>query len=208
MCADICVHDKNDSNPHAHIMLTMRPFNEDGTWGDKQKKEYILDKDDNKIYDPKKRQYKCKAILATDWNDQTKAEEWREAWAEHVNIFLERDNHAERIDHRSFDRQGIDEIPTIHLSAAAFQMDKRGIVTERGNINRSIEVSNQHLHQLKARITKLQAWLKEESERIERPTLINTISNTLSHVDRPYKLVITYKRLLICLLKERRVHGE
>jgi len=38
MCADICIHDKNDGNPHAHIMLTMRPFNEDTTWGDKQKK--------------------------------------------------------------------------------------------------------------------------------------------------------------------------
>ena len=50
MCADICLHDKNDGNPHAHIMLTMRPIEQDGSWGAKQKKEYILDKDGNKIY--------------------------------------------------------------------------------------------------------------------------------------------------------------
>jgi len=56
-------------------MLTMRPFNEDKTWGAKQKKEYILDKDGNKIYDPKKRQCKCKSVPATDWNEQARAEE-------------------------------------------------------------------------------------------------------------------------------------
>lgn len=43
MCADIALHDKNDGNPHAHILLTMRPLNEDTTWGAKSKKEYILD---------------------------------------------------------------------------------------------------------------------------------------------------------------------
>ena len=43
MCADIALHDKNDGNPHAHILLTMRPLNEDKTWGAKSKKEYILD---------------------------------------------------------------------------------------------------------------------------------------------------------------------
>jgi len=38
MCADIAIHDNKDGNPHAHIMLTMRPFNEDKSWGSKQKK--------------------------------------------------------------------------------------------------------------------------------------------------------------------------
>ncbi|WP_433168123.1 MobA/MobL family protein [Treponema putidum] len=38
MCADIALHDKNDGNPHAHILLTMRPFNEDTTWGAKSKR--------------------------------------------------------------------------------------------------------------------------------------------------------------------------
>ena len=125
MCADFAIHDKKDGNPHAHIMLTMRPFEQGGEWGAKQKKEYILDPQGNKIYDPKKRQYKCKSIPATDWNDQSRAEEWRAGWAELCNQFLERGNHAERIDHRSYERQGIDQIPTVHLGVAASQMEKK-----------------------------------------------------------------------------------
>lgn len=180
MCADFAIHDKQDGNPHAHIMLTMRPFDERGAWGAKQKKEYILDKDGNKIYDPKKRQYKCKSIPATDWNEQTKAEEWRAAWAEICNQYLEQNGHAERIDHRSYERQGIDQIPTVHLGVAAFQMEKRGIRTERGNLNREIEISNQKLRQLKSRISKLQNWVKEEAANTEPPTLADVIQGILS----------------------------
>ncbi len=180
MCADVCLHDTGGGNPHAHIMLTMRPFDERGEWGAKQKKEYILDRDGNKIYDPKKRQYKCKSIPATDWNEQTKAEEWRAAWAEICNRALEQNGHAERIDHRSYERRGIDQIPTVHLGVAASAMEKRGIRTERGDLNREIEVTNQKLRQLKARISKLQNWLKEEQENNEPPTLADYIQSILS----------------------------
>jgi len=109
MCADICIHDKNDGNPHAHIMLTMRPFNEDTTWGDRQKKGYILDPYGEKIYDKKKRSYKCKSIPTTDWNEQTKAEEWRQGWAETANNYLVMNSGTHiKIDHRSYERQGIE----------------------------------------------------------------------------------------------------
>ena len=165
----------------------MRPIEQDGAWGAKQKKEYVLDKDGNKIYDPKKRQYKCKSVPATDWNEQTKAEEWRAAWAEICNSYLEKGNHTERIDHRSYERQGIDLIPTVHLGVAAFQMEKRGIRTERGNINREIEVTNQKLRQLKARIFKLQSWLKEEAANTEPPTLAEVIQGILSRREQSGK---------------------
>jgi len=59
-------------------------------------------------------------------------------------------------------------------------MEKRGIRTERGNLNREIEVTNQRLRQLKARIVKLQNWLKEESENIASPTLADVIQGILS----------------------------
>ena len=179
MCADICIHDKNDGNPHAHILLTMRPFNEDRTWGDKQKKEYVLDRNGEKQYDKKTKSYKCKSVPTTDWNEQTKAEEWREGWTKNCNDYLERHDHAERIDHRSYERQGIDQIPTIHLGVAASQMEKRGIRTERGNINRDIEVSNQRLRQLKARIVKLQTWINEEKQKDETPSLADYIQEIL-----------------------------
>jgi len=81
---------------------------------------------------------------------------------------------------RSYVRQGIDQIPTVRLGVAASQMEQRGIVTERGNINRNIEVTNQHLRQLKARIAKLQTWLKEEAGNAEPPTLADVITNILS----------------------------
>lgn len=159
MCADICIHDKNDGNPHAHIMLTMRPFEIGGKWGEKQKKEYIFDENGQKIYDKKKRSYKCKSIPTTDWNEQTKAEEWRSAWANAVNAVLENHNHSVRIDHRSYERQGVDQIPAVHLGVAAFQMEKRGIATERGDMNRAVEVTNNQLRQLQARIKKCKDWL-------------------------------------------------
>lgn len=54
MCADFAIHDTGGGNPHAHIMFTMRPFEQDGGWGAKQKKDYILDPQGNTIYDPKK----------------------------------------------------------------------------------------------------------------------------------------------------------
>jgi len=185
MCADICIHDTG-GNPHAHVMLTMRPFEKDGNWGVKQRKEYIFDQRKKKIYDSGKRQYKCRAVPTTDWNEPTKAEEWRAAWAQICNQHLEQNGHAERIDHRSYARQresgnlAADQIPTVHLGVAASAMEKRGIRTERGNLNREIEVTNQKLRQLKARISKLQDWLKEEQANTEPPTLADYIQGILS----------------------------
>ncbi|MBS7226294.1 MAG: MobA/MobL family protein [Clostridiaceae bacterium] len=180
MCADFAIHDTGGGNPHAHIMLTMRPIEQGGAWGAKQKKEYILDPQGKKIYDPKKRQYKCRSVPATDWNEQTKAEEWRAAWAEICNQVLEQNGHAERIDHRSYERQGIDQIPTVHLGVAASAMEKRGIRTERGDLNREIEITNQKLRQLKARIGKLREWLKEEAANTEPLTLADYIQGILT----------------------------
>jgi len=176
MCADICIHDKNDGNPHAHIMLTMRPFTVDKTWGDKQKKVYNLDKDGNKIYDPVKRQYKCSKIQITDWNEQYKVEEWRASWADICNRFFERTERPERIDHRSYKRQGISKIPTIHLGAAAHQMEQRGIPTERGDINRAIMKANEEIENINTTLLKLEIELQQikdepQQEEIEKITI-------------------------------------
>jgi ATP-dependent exoDNAse (exonuclease V) alpha subunit len=181
MCADVCIHDKNDGNPHAHIMLTMRPIEPDGSWGTKQRKEYSFDKDSCKIYDSKKKQYKCRTVKTTDWNEQTKAEEWRAAWAQSVNTALAQNSIAERVDHRSYQRQGTDQIPTVHLGVATSQMERKRIRTGRGDINREIEISNKELRQTKARINKLQNWLKAETkpDKLEMPTLSVVISKIL-----------------------------
>ena len=161
MCADICIHDKNDGNPHAHIMLTMRPIEPGGSWGAKSKKEYMLDENGDRII-LKSGIFKTRKISSNDWNDQTKAEDWRKAWADCVNTALEKTNHTKRIDHRSYKRQGIEQIPTIHLGSIAAALERRGIQTERGDRNRNIASMNQELRQLGARMRKLQKQLDEE----------------------------------------------
>jgi ATP-dependent exoDNAse (exonuclease V) alpha subunit len=185
MCADICVHDKNDGNPHAHVMLTMRPILENGIWGDKQKKEYILDRRGDKIYDPKKKQYKCKSVPTTDWNEQTKAEKWRAAWAQSVNAVLERQNIAERVDHRSYERQGVEQIPTIHLGVSATQMERKGIETDRGNINREIVHHNNLLFAILAKLKELKARLKDALSRPAPDSLQGILQGILERGEQP-----------------------
>lgn len=159
MCADIALHDKNDGNPHAHILLTMRPLNEDKTWGAKSKKEYILDEKGEKVK-LKNGNYKTRKINTTDWNEQDKAEEWRKAWADITNKYLEENNIQEKVDHRSYQRQGIEQIPTIHLGVSASQMEKKGITTDRGNINREIKHQNKILREIARRIKTLINWIR------------------------------------------------
>ena len=164
MCADIAVHDKGDGNPHAHIMLTLRPLNPDGTWGAKCRKVYEVDADGNRIPDGKGG-WKNHRENTTDWNDKGNAEKWRASWASHLNKALELKGVSARVDHRSYKRQGIDKIPSIHMGVAAMRMEKRGIRTIKGDFNRAIAADNKLLKELKARITRLYNWSKELAAR-------------------------------------------
>lgn len=159
MCADIAIHDKNDGNPHCHILLTMRPLNEDTTWGAKSKKEYILDENGEKVK-LKNGNYKTRKINTTDWNEQYKAEEWRKAWADITNKYLEENSIQDKVDHRSYQRQGIEQIPTIHMGVSATQMEKKGIATDRGNINQEIKHQNAILREISRRIKALLNWIR------------------------------------------------
>ena len=176
MCADIALHDKNDGNPHAHILLTMRPLNEDKTWGAKSKKEYILDENGEKEK-LKNGNYKTRKINTVDWNEQDKAEEWRKTWADITNKYLEENSIQEKVDHRSYQRQGIEEIPTIHLGVSASQMEKKGIATDRGNINREIRKQNRLLQEIKLRIKALMRWIRGigKEEKAETDKLKSTL---------------------------------
>ena len=158
MCADFNIHDTGSGNPHAHILLTMRPMDEQGKWLPKSKKEYVLDENGERIRLSSGR-YKTRKVDLVDWNSQENAEVWRKVLADLANEFLERNNRPERIDHRSYERQGIDQIPTVHIGVAASQMEKKGIATERGELNRSIKAANRLLRDIKAQIGKLKEWL-------------------------------------------------
>ena len=162
MCADFAIHDKGTGNPHAHILLTIRPIKENGEWGAKCRKVYDLDGQGQRIPDGKGG-WKSHREDTTDWNQRGNAEKWRAAWATYTNRALEAAGRPERIDHRSYKRQGIDKIPTVHMGPAASQMERRGIQTEKGNINREIAADNKLLKEIKARITRLYNWSKEQS---------------------------------------------
>ena len=128
MCADFAIHDKGTGNPHVHIMLTLRPLKENGQWGAKCRKAYDLDENGQRIPDGKGG-WKNHREDTTDWNDKENVEIWRAAWAAYTNQALESAGRPGRIDHRSYKRQGIDKIPSVHLGPAASQMEKRGIRT-------------------------------------------------------------------------------
>jgi hypothetical protein len=133
MIADIGYHDFDSHNPHAHIMLTMRPVNEEG-------------------FGKKKRQ----------WNKRDAVKEYRADWAEYANRALEQAGFDERIDHRSLKEQGIEREPQIHLGAKVMEMEARGIQTRVGDESRRISQANRDRQRQAAKLEKLQAEIAAE----------------------------------------------
>lgn len=158
MCVDFAIHDKGDGNPHAHILLTVRPMDERGQWLPKCKKVYDLDENGQRIRLPSGA-WKSHKEDTCDWNDHGKANLWRKSWAETVNAHLLAAGLTDTIDHRNNAERGIEELPTIHMGVAACQMEKRGIVTERGTLNRNIQKTNRLMREVREQIEKLKAWL-------------------------------------------------
>lgn len=154
MCVDAAIHLKV-GNPHAHLMCTTRKIKADGTWDQKEKKVYALDEFGNKIpvIDQETREQKIGArgrriwkrvtVAANDLNAKENVEKWRKMWSEHCNAYLEPE---QQIDHRSYERQGKkDVIPTTHEGYAAREMEKRGKLAERCEINREIAAANRDI---------------------------------------------------------------
>ncbi|MSA99735.1 MobA/MobL protein [Finegoldia sp. BIOML-A3] len=161
MIVDLAIHDESregNQNIHAHIMTIVRPINEDGTWGQKSKKEYILDEKGEKILN-KNGKPKTRKVELTTWNDKGNVEKWRENFSDLCNEYLAKNNIEKRVDHRSFKRQGIKQIPTIHLGASASAMERKGIRTEKGDINREIKRQNELLKNIGNEIKKITSWL-------------------------------------------------
>ena len=165
MCADWAIHDsendKEQRNLHIHVLLTMRPLTENGEWGAKTKKVYILDENGERVplIDKKtgkqkvdkrnRKQWKCHTADSTDWNSKENAKMWRKDLADTINATNEQLGIALHWEHRSFKEQGIDREPTIHIGAVANALERKGIQTERGNINREIIKNNMLLEQAK-----------------------------------------------------------
>ena len=115
MIADYAIHDPHPPghNPHAHILLTMRAMDETGKWLPKSRKVYDLDENGERIRLASGR-WKSHKEDTVDWNDQKYCEIWRHEWEVIQNRYLEAIGSPERLDLRSYARQGIDIVPTVH----------------------------------------------------------------------------------------------
>lgn len=160
MIADFTVHhpdkDGGIANPHFHVMCPIRPLNPDGTWGAKQRRVY---REDGKF----------DAVPTTDWGRPETLEAWREAWTTLCNAKFEEKGLPCRIDHRSYERQGVEQIPTVHEGVAVRQMEAKGIVTDKGEHNRWIKSASAMLRTLGERIKTLVDWLSDTRVKLDKP---------------------------------------
>ena len=183
MCADFAIHDTDGHNPHAHILLTVRPLNENGTWQYKTEKEYLCIKDgEEKGYEridkhPKSSRYGRQNPISEQWNSDEQLCIWRANWTDAVNKMLARNQINATIDHRSFADQGITEQPTIHEGYIAQNMEKKGMIADRCEINRQIRADNKMLRELKAKVVKL-------AEAVEKsiPIIAETLEAIRNHM--------------------------
>ncbi len=201
MCADAAIHDTDGHNPHAHILLTVRPLDERGKWQYKTEKEYLCMRNGEergftaaefksaqndgwekqypykvgkkKVYmtpsaaeaqeliradkHPKSTRYGRQNPISERWNSEEQLVSWRVAWADVTNRYLESAGREERIDHRSNAARGLDEIPTIHEGVTVQALERKGIVSDRCEMNRQIRADNALLRELKSEIKKLAA---------------------------------------------------
>ena len=218
MCADVAIHDPYPPghNPHAHILLTVRPLDEKGKWQYKTEKEYLCVKDGEeqgftaaefkqaqadgwekqyqykvgkkKVYMapsaaqaqgcervskyPKSTKYGRQNPITERWNSDEQLVLWRAAWADVANRHLERTGHEERIDHRSHAERGLLERPTVHEGVVARAMEKKGIISDRCELNRQIKADNALLRELRGQVKKLAQAVKNTI-----PALAETMEN-------------------------------
>ena len=240
MCADAAIHDTDGHNPHAHILLTVRPLDGQGRWQHKTEKEYLCVRNGEekgftaaefksaqndgwekqypykvgkkKVYmtpsaaeaqeliradkHPKSTRYGRQNPISERWNSEEQLTAWREAWADASNRYLERAGREERIDHRSNAARGLDEIPTIHEGVTVQALERKGIVSDRCEMNRQIRADNALLRELKAEIKKLAALvartvpaIAEGLEKLRSRVLIfcyqlSHIRNGKSHIQK------------------------
>ncbi|MDR1700896.1 MAG: MobA/MobL family protein [Lachnoclostridium sp.] len=177
MCADFSIHaghkhtDENEDkdepikkdNPHVHIMLTMRPLNEDGTWGAKSKKEYIHDRRGNRIKG-KSGEWKSRKVNTTDWNEKETLLKWRENWADICNERLAENGYDEQIDHRTLEEQGFEREPTIHVGHDEDKARQNREIIRR-NERFLPESVAERMNKLQDRYTEVEKELQEHAEK-------------------------------------------
>jgi len=112
---------------------------------------------------------------------------------------------AERVDHRSYARQGVEKIPTIHMGVAATQMERKGITTGRGNKNREIAHTNGILLGIRAKLIQFKDWMKEVIMPTAPSTLIDIVRDILGGTERRTKCGSTAAKSLLQFMQENNI---
>ena len=118
-------------------------------------------------------------LFRSDWGKPETLEFWREQWAQLCNAKFAEKGLDCCIDHRSYDRQGVEQIPTQHEGPTVRAMEAKGIRTDKGNLNRWIRKTNAMLREAKQKIAALIDRLKEvkaELSKPQPPTLVELLS--------------------------------
>ena len=174
MVCNFFYHDKDDGNPHVHIMLTLRAMDENGKWLPKSKNVYALDENGNRIRTPNGSWKRIK-VDTVDWNERKYGEIWRQDWAAAQNAALKAAGRMERVDMRSLERQGVeDRLPQKHLGPTASALEHKGISSERGDENRKIISVNKLLASLQKTVRGIGAWLDELCKAVSRQQIIES----------------------------------
>lgn len=170
-CSYAIHHDKENTNPHAHILIVNRQIDrKTGEWTAKRKMEYVLDGQGARIpiIDPKTGKQKVDKRNRKQWK-RVNAEQnlldkkevlqnMRASWAKVCNQYLDQKH---QIDHRSHETRGIDKEPTIHEGYGARAIEASGKASDRCQINRDIKEHNELW-------TQVQEQLKVFDEEIQK----------------------------------------
>ena len=162
MVADVAIHRDKEHNPHAHILLTLRPFKEDGTWGEKKRRVYERDvngeikrtDDGEKIF---------QTVSSTDWNHRETLVKWRLAYAETINDTFLENGINQKVSALSFEEQGLEKVAEVRLERNEYQFVKRlaaqgkEATTFYHQINQEIRKTNHEIARLESKIVSLAA---------------------------------------------------
>lgn len=158
----VAIHKGKGVNPHAHILISER-MND----GHSRTPATWFKRASNKGK-PAESGGARKADLGKSrkvWLEAT-----RKVWEDIANVHLERAGQTERIDHRSYEEQGIDKIPSVHLGPNVVEMEAKGIETDRADRHFAVVLDNQELDKLKAEQEVIDERIREdqESQRLAR----------------------------------------
>ena len=120
--ADVAVHapgaEGDDRNIHAHVLVVMRKLDGAELAAKKERAATVADR-------------------------KSELEALRESWERIGNRHLERHGFEPTLDRRSFEDRGIEQLPTVHLGKDVSALERDGVTTDRGDLNREIVAENE-----------------------------------------------------------------